>query len=133
MRIEDWPPIIQGPFGNGTSPLLAYGGLRDHAGGRSPSGAETARPDADALIEPLEDVVEWKGLDVFGWDGRLGALRDMGFEPATRTITHLTVDAPGANAVLGFSRLRYRSNQGGILNVDARRADLAAKGPMERV
>lgn len=121
LNIETWPPMILGPFGNGTSPLLAYAGLRVNAGGLPP---DAKAKDPDALIAPLERAKDWRGLAVFGWDGEIGPLEDLLFEPATRSIRKLGVRVDGVRRFLDFELLRYRSAGGSQLTVDACARDM---------
>ena len=118
LRAETWPPIIQGPFGHDTSPLLAYGRMTDFAGG-----PVTDRPNPDDLIDPLERVSEWKNLPVFGWDGELGTLFDLEFEPATRRFMQMSTLLNGSLVHIPYDKLRYRSKDGKLLTANARRSD----------
>lgn len=114
FSIENWPPLIVGPFGSTFSPLLLNAQAQDDArhqagyedddslpppamqaeamAARALSGEKTAK----RQVRGLKRATRWRGLDVYGEDGEMGELVDLIFSPHERKLTHLVIgDAPG--------------------------------------
>lgn len=128
---HNWPLILIGPFASPFVPALALSGLGVAVAEESREPDDGTRTEAERLVAPLERVGDWIGAAVFGWDGELGQLRDLLFEPATRTIRDLKLEVDGRKerATLPFTRVRHRAENGAHLVVDARHGDLREPAP----
>ncbi len=106
IHLENWPPIVVGPFGGTTSPLMMWAELaesehEDHRHG----------PSGDSRVAKLERASQRLGGEVFGSDGLLGTLADMTVDPETFEIHHFVVRAPDgdhARALRHAAPLRAR-------------------------
>lgn len=114
VALESWPPILVGPFGMTTSPLMFYASLldaRDAIGAPEPP---ERRP--DPRVRRLERATQRLGGEVFGADGPLGTLDDMLVAPVGFAITDFVVDGRR----VPYARLRHMSDEGRhtVLNID---------------
>lgn len=101
VALEAWPPILVGPFGSTTSPLMLYAAMVDAEDAIEPP--TPPHHTADARVDRLERVTRRLGGEVFGADGPLGTLDDMEVAPVGFAITELVI---GGRRV-PYSRLRH--------------------------
>lgn len=113
IALEAWPPIIIGPFGETTSPLMFYAAMLE-----AEQSAEQPPPrrSADARVDRLERATRRLGGEVFGADGPLGRLEDMIVAPVGLAITDLIVDGRR----VPYARLRHMADDGThtVVNLD---------------
>lgn len=114
VPLEAWPPILIGPFGTTTSPLMFYAGML--AAEDSMEAPEPPHHSADPRVDRLERVTNRLGGEVFGADGPLGTLQDMVVSPVGFAITDLIVDG----RKVPYARLRHMSDEGRhtVVNLD---------------
>lgn len=131
LSVENWPPVVIGPFGHSASPLMIWAAMTASAEERQPPHPpleEKAEPKLDTSIETLDRASGWLGQPVFGTDGELGLLADMGYDPDTMLISHLVVDndriLKARRAVFPIQALRHRSAPGGHLVLSVTSADM---------
>ena len=120
VALEAWPPIIVGPFGETTSPLMFYAAMLE-----AETGAEPAPPSgrrADARVDRLERATRRLGGEVFGADGFLGRLDDMVVAPVGLAVTDLVVDGRH----VPYARLRHMADEGTHTVLDIDRATVEA-------
>ncbi|MBM9593497.1 PRC-barrel domain-containing protein [Roseitranquillus sediminis] len=119
LALEAWPPIITGPFGYTTSPLLMYAAYAD-AGGEA---EEPTPPEpADPRMNRLERATRRIGGEVFGEDGLLGRLDDLAIDPQTLTINAFLVNGRR----VPWSALHHMPEEGEYTVLDLDRARLGA-------
>lgn len=114
IALESWPPILIGPFGETTSPLMLYAAMLEAEDSVEPP--EAPHHTADARVDRLERATRRLGGEVFGDDGPLGRLDDMLIAPVGFAITDLIVD----DRRVPYSRLRHMPDEGThtVINID---------------
>jgi hypothetical protein len=114
VALEAWPPILVGPFGHTTSPLMFYAAMVDAEDSTEPP--EQPHRSSDPRVDRLERVTRRLGAEVFGSDGPLGRLDDMLVAPTGFTITDLIVDG----RQVPYGHLRHMAEEGThtVLNAD---------------
>lgn len=114
VALEGWPPILIGPFGETTSPLMLYAAMVEAGEAEEPP--EVPHHSADARVDKLERVTRRLGGEVFGADGALGRLDDMLVAPVGFAITDLIVEG----RQVPYSRLRHMAEEGThvVVNLD---------------
>lgn len=104
LALENWPPVIVGPFGSTYSPLLLEAQLFGH------EEAPTARI---SKVQDLDTISEWLRLPAFGEDGELGRVEDFVLDTETRVMSHVILERGHLfskdHFVLPFETLRYRA------------------------
>ncbi|PWE33483.1 hypothetical protein DDZ14_04605 [Maritimibacter sp. 55A14] len=125
-HIENWPPLVVGPFGYTYSPLLIYEQLA--AGHAAADTGHPATP-GDSRVLQLERATRWLGKPVFGSDGELGKVDDLIFDTGAMKITHFVV---GQGRLLShhghlvpFGRLRHMAEGDTHLVLDMTGAEVA--------
>ncbi len=121
----NWPLIVTGPFGGPLAPAMVLAGL---SASRDADGdTEVDRDLSDRMVAPLDSVSDWQGASVFGWDGELGTLDHLRFEPATRTVRELSLHVAGQRdpVILPYGCFRHRAENGEHIVLDAHRADVS--------
>jgi hypothetical protein len=124
VALESWPPILIGPFGETTSPLMLYAAMVEAEEATEPP--EVPHHTADARVERLERVTRRLGGEVFGVDGSLGNMDDMEVAPVGFAITEMIVDGRH----VPYDRLRHMSHEGRhtVLNMTKADFDALPKG-----
>lgn len=119
VALESWPPILIGPFGETTSPLMLYAALVEAE--ESMEQPDVPHHTADARVDKLERVTRRLGGEAFGADGPLGRIDDMLVAPVGFAITDLVVDGHR----VPYSHLRHMSGEGNhsVLNLDRARLE----------
>ncbi|MFD0979453.1 PRC-barrel domain-containing protein [Tropicimonas aquimaris] len=128
-----WPPVIVGPFGSTVSPILMYEQVR-----ALQERAETAPAPAAArpqMSRNLQRVSAWFGLPAFDASGELGKVHDLDFDPDSRRIVAVVLEADGALPTRGreipYGALRHLGGEGTHLvfqDLGGRAADPAGTG-----
>jgi uncharacterized protein YrrD len=99
------PPLVVGPFGMTHSPLMLVAAL--NGPGAIPAGQPQPKH--------LESMQTWRGLDVFGPDGKVGTLNDLIVNTDTLQITDMVIDDGGIIAgrqlVVPIGTLRYMAEK----------------------
>lgn len=114
VSLESWPPIIVGPFGGTTSPLLFYAAMIEAEDSVEPE--EPPHHITDRRVERLERAGKRLGGEVFGADGQLGRLDDLAVDHIGFTITDFVID----ERRLPYARLRHMADEGAhtVVNID---------------
>ncbi|MFD1911422.1 PRC-barrel domain-containing protein [Halodurantibacterium flavum] len=137
LSVENWPPVVIGPFGHAASPLMIWAQMTSAAQETLPpeppqereisenaAAARAPAPDVDAL-EPASD---WLGKPVFGADGEMGIVADLGLDPDRMELSLIVVDndklLSSRQAVFPMAAFRHRAGAGGHIVLDARVADM---------
>lgn len=120
VALESWPPILIGPFGETTSPLMFYAAMLE--AGESTEPPERPHRSADPRVDRLERATRRLGGEVFGADGALGYLDDMLVAPVGLAITDLVVDGRR----VPYARLRHMADEGTHTVLDLDRAAFEA-------
>ncbi len=114
LPLEAWPPILIGPFGGTTSPLMFYAAMLEAEEANEPP--EPPHHSVDPRVDRLERVTHRLGAEAFGADGPLGRLEDFIVAPVAFTITDFVV----GGRRIPYTRLRHMSDEGEhtVLNLD---------------
>ena len=121
IHLEDWPPIVVGPFGGTTSPLMIWAELAETEHENHPQG-----PAGDSRVSKLERVTRRLKGEAFGSDGLLGTLSDLLIDPETLTVTHFVVRAEDGDHAVPYANLRHLAHDATHLVLNLDRAGLLA-------
>ncbi len=127
IHLEDWPPIVVGPFGGTTSPLMIWAELAEAEHEEHREG-----PPGNSRVSRLERATRRLGGEVFGSDGLLGTLSDLVVDRDHMTLTHFVVRNAGREHGVPYARLRHLAHDARhtVLNLDRRGlSDLPAPAP----
>lgn len=127
--IENWPPLVVGPFGTTFSPLLLNAqshadaeeaaAIEGHRAVPLPMQADDVDPDPQAAQDESEReeashmarASAWLGRKVYGNDGELGDLDDIVVNVERGVLTHLSIAGGGLlsphGAVAPFDWMRH--------------------------
>lgn len=114
IHLENWPPVVVGPFGGTTSPLMIWAELAETEHEEHPHG-----PPGDARVAKLERATRRLGAEVFGSDGLIGTLGDLLVDPETLEITHFVVRTGAQVRAVPYANLRHLAHTGthAVLNL----------------
>lgn len=116
LALENWPPLIVGPFGSTYAPIALEAQLFAHS---EPHGTRISK------LQGLDTLSEWMGLPAFGDEGELGHVSDFTMDTETHILRHVVLESGGMTSrtrhAVPFSDLRYRAEGGGhaVFHVDA--------------
>ncbi|MFC7705283.1 PRC-barrel domain-containing protein [Plastorhodobacter daqingensis] len=145
LSVEHWPPVVVGPFGHTTAPLMVWAQMSQSAQEMRPphppaeASISVAADEAQAPgpdVDSLDRATGWLGKPVFGTDGELGVVADIGFDADSMRIAYIVVDndklLSSRQAAFPLSALRHRAGAEGHFVLDARTADMeTAPSPEE--
>ncbi len=144
LSVEHWPPVVVGPFGHTTAPLMIWAEMAAAAQEAQPphppveemiedEGEDDTGPDVDTL----DRATSWLGKPVFGADGEMGIVADIGFDADSMNVTHIVVDndklLTSRQAVFPISALRHRAGTEGHFVLNAHVADMESAPTPEEV
>ena len=115
IHLENWPPIVVGPFGSTISPLMIAAEFAETEHEDHPHGAS-----GDRSVARLERASQRLGGEVFGRDGLLGKLADLTVDPETLEIHHFVVRTDGGEHAVPYANLRHLAHNAThtVLNLD---------------
>ncbi|SNS53454.1 PRC-barrel domain-containing protein [Tropicimonas sediminicola] len=109
-----WPPVIVGPFGSTVSPILMYEQIRALQEREEASIASDGR--GPQISRDMQRASAWFGLPAFDASGELGRVQDLEFDPDSRRILAIVLEANGAGPDGGreipYGALRHIGGEG---------------------